>query len=33
MPAKVVLDVVTNETTAANELLTGQVNIVTVTRA
>src|SRR5215471_15064699 len=31
MPAKVVLDVVTNETTAANELLTGQVNIATVT--
>ncbi|HKD94651.1 MAG TPA: ABC transporter substrate-binding protein [Gaiellaceae bacterium] len=31
MPAKVVLDVVTNETTAANELLTGEVNIATVT--
>jgi len=31
MPAKVVLQVVTNETTAANELLTGQVNIATVT--
>src|SRR5215471_5261397 len=30
MPAKVVLDVVTNETTAANELLTGGVNIATV---
>ena len=31
MPAKVVLKVVTNETTAANELLTGEVNIATVT--
>jgi peptide/nickel transport system substrate-binding protein len=31
MPAKVVLDVITNETTAANELLTGGVNIATVT--
>ncbi len=31
MPAKVVLQVVTNETTAANELLTGEVNIATVT--
>ena len=31
MPAKVVLTVVTNETTAANELLTGEVNIATVT--
>jgi peptide/nickel transport system substrate-binding protein len=30
MPAKVVLQVVTNETTAANELLTGEVNIATV---
>src|SRR4029077_2783503 len=30
MPAKVVLDVVTNERTAANELLTGGVNIATV---
>jgi peptide/nickel transport system substrate-binding protein len=31
MPAKVVLQVVTNETTAANEILTGQLNIATVT--
>jgi peptide/nickel transport system substrate-binding protein len=30
MPAKVVLQVVTNETTAANELLTGEVNIATI---